>query len=973
MADLKATTAPKFTSSGPATADEDCIRKGEHDADIATRPTTAEVEALITAETHGPVTVPATNQTLALALDEQALTGEVIIPDDVEVQAAGTGLTMVFDHPVAAGGSLDLEREIVSSVVLIRRPAGGGTTIATGVAGTDYYLDGRLGIVHILTGSNLITASGAQEVYATYNCAQINSGPALESTVDGLAAKIGTTRDTAAAGDHHHTNDHPALSALSSTTVTLAVQANQQLTASARVKSGGGVTSDSDGLKIDTAVVPAIDHTHDDATESVAGFMSAADKTKLNTLEDVTVADTATVDLTITAGQITADVRLKTGGGVTSDADGLKVDPAVVPAIDHTHDEASGSAAGFMSIADFTKLAALASPTVADTDTLDLILTGSEFSGNVRLGNGLTSDSNGVKIDTSVVSVIGHTHSNATNSTAGFASAAQITMLEDHEARIDAIEESEAEDLQTTVEALAETTSIAASDMLMLLQNPETTPALKQITCENLFKLLATQVKGAHNTSDTYLPGHMVTDSGSLYMAKVEHSNQAVSNTTYWWKLAQAGTNGTNGANAYLYIAWADDDIGTGFSTSVEKNFIAFKNSTTVIASPSAGDFTGLWFEYKGEPGDDDPTLGGDLSGTASAATVNKIGGVTVSAFILTLVDDANAAAARTTLGLDTLATQAASAVAITGGTITGITDLALADGGTGASDATGARTNLGLGTMATQAASAVAITGGTVAGITDLAVADGGTGASTAANARTNLAAAGSGAVGSSGLTMSTARLLGRTTASTGAIEEITVGAGLTFSAGALSATAGSETDPVVGAITGIVMADGAGNISAAVAGTDYVATETDPIVGAVTGLVKADGAGAISAAAAGTDYLAPDGDGSGLTGVVTAETDPIVGAITGLVKADGAGAISAATPGTDYVDTELDPVVGAVNGIVKADGAGAISAAAAGTDYLAPDPTADGTYSFGGGGSGDVATITVLNGLITAVTLVP
>lgn len=46
------------------------------------------------------------------------------------------------------------------------------------------------------------------------------------------------------------------------------------------------------------------------------------------------------------------------------------------------------------------------------------------------------------------------------------------------------------------------------------------------------------------------------------------------------------------------------------------------------------------------------------------------------------------------------------------------------------------------------------------------------------------------SGAVTTSGLTMATARLLGRTTASTGAIEEITVGSGLSLAAGALTAT---------------------------------------------------------------------------------------------------------------------------------------------------------------------------------------
>jgi hypothetical protein len=77
-----------------------------------------------------------------------------------------------------------------------------------------------------------------------------------------------------------------------------------------------------------------------------------------------------------------------------------------------------------------------------------------------------------------------------------------------------------------------------------------------------------------------------------------------------------------------------------------------------------------------------------------------------------------DAIAARTNLGLGSMAEQSAGSVAITGGSVTGITDLAVADGGTGASTAEAARTNLGLGTMATQPANNVTITGGSITGL---------------------------------------------------------------------------------------------------------------------------------------------------------------------------------------------------------------------------------------------------------------
>lgn len=346
---------------------------------------------------HDPLTL-APSATLSLSLNNQQLSAEVLL-------AALGGLLVNSGLAVDFGAG--------------QNQAARGDHTHPGLGGASLNVANTDSLSLFLDDSNLLSGVVRLDAAPSFGRGRISSGSA------GLYVVLGVTSDVAAAGNHGHNT---------------------------ATDSSDGFMSAADKTKLDSLgqiefifdPPLVLSGTHvfiPPASDTDNGYMSAVDKAKLDSIDATPL--TFTAPLTLNGHTVSMPQSNASNAGYLSSVDWSNFNSKA--AANHTHPNATTSVAGFMSPTDKSKLDGLLPLTVQSTSSLDLFLaanaTNEVLSGVVRLDPApsssrgqLGTSSSGLYVklgDTSDVAAAGdHTHPDATETDSGFMSAADKVKLD---------------------------------------------------------------------------------------------------------------------------------------------------------------------------------------------------------------------------------------------------------------------------------------------------------------------------------------------------------------------------------------------------------------------------------------------------------------------------------------------------------------------------------------------------------------
>lgn len=253
MQSSKESTFPQVKATSAATHAQHMVRKGEHDTALAGKAAASHTHAS-TAITDWASAVHATVDawlTDSWSIGWSGGVASVNLKDGGHLSEDAGG---VFINVASLAAAL---------------PAAANDHVAATVLSSDtisFSISGQQ-----ITGSVILASGGGLEV------------------AGGLKCNFGTGAGEVAEGNHTHANDHAALTKQNSNSIALTL-AGQELTASLKRAAGDAnqvqLNESASGVSVPVGTTSSTcakgDHTHAVATSGSAGFLSAADKVKLD-------------------------------------------------------------------------------------------------------------------------------------------------------------------------------------------------------------------------------------------------------------------------------------------------------------------------------------------------------------------------------------------------------------------------------------------------------------------------------------------------------------------------------------------------------------------------------------------------------------------------------------------------------------------------------------------------------------------